>query len=422
MLNAKRLSIVALALAAGLHASAQAPKISGLVQIWYTQMMDDSLRLNNTQGAYQLRDEFRENGISIRRTESKLAGSVGDDVDWEVMFDPTLIAFPILQDAAISYKLPNKIVIKAGQFKNLQTLEGLTSSSELLLIERSQMAKRWGDVRDRGLVASMGFGDTKALAGRVHLGMFNGNAKNLQNNDQMDLVGRLEMTYGKQHSFGAYTLQGATNLLNNERTPADTLQGGHFRIHGTGQRPTYAAVLDNNDATSQMGAYYRYQDDKIHASFELITGQVGRLFNSLVNATQTQPSTDVDGNPITIPANVNGNRQHLDQAFMGYVATFGYTFGKHSVAARYDFLNYNSGDDWYGDGNPYVNTAAGTDYTPQYTEITVGYTYAFMPEKIKNANIKVNYVMRSKNFLAPRGGQTGEQGGDTLYVCFQTAF
>jgi hypothetical protein len=353
------------------------------------------LRHNSTTGPYDLRGEFGENGFSIRRTEIKAAGSVGDSVDWEGMFDPTITSLPGLQDAAIKYKLPNKIEFREGQFKNMQTLEGLTSSSELILIERSQLAKRFGDVRDRGAVASIGFGDSKALAGRVHVGMFNANAKNNDSNAQKDIVARLEMTFGKQHSFGAYTLQGSTN-----QTDRGGLTGGAFTGEGA---PAPEEVLDNKDATSQMGAYYRFQDDKIHISGELITGQIGRLYPSL--------------------GTLNANRKHLDQQFLGYVATVGYTFGHHSVTARYDMLNYNFGDKWYGD-NPYVNAAAGTDYTPAYSEITLGYTYAFLPEKIKNANIKVNYVMRSKNFFAPRpaAGQSGEQGGDTFYLCFQTAF
>jgi hypothetical protein len=250
-------------------------------------------------------------------------------------------------------------------------------------------------------VASIGFGDAKALAGRLHVGVFQGTnmtgtVKENDQNAQKDVVARLEMTFGKQHSFGAYTLQGSTNLADK-----GGLVGGAFSGDGA---PTPEEVLDNKDATSNMGAYYRFQNDKIHASAELITGQIGRRYASL--------------------GAVNSNRKHLDQQFLGYVATVGYTFGKHSVAGRYDMLNYNFGDKWYGDASPYVNAAAGTDYTPAYSEITLGYTYAFLPEKIKNANIKVNYVMRSKNFKQPRPGgeQTGEQGGDTLYVCFQAAF
>ncbi|HXC17440.1 MAG TPA: hypothetical protein VNV60_08380, partial [Holophagaceae bacterium] len=69
------------------------------------------------------------------------------------------------------------------------------------------------------------------------------------------------------------------------------------------------------------------------------------------------------------------------------------------------------------------------DYTPKYREITFGYTYAFNPKVVKAANFKLNYIARSKNFLAPStnassilGLQTGEQGGDTVIAAFQIAF
>jgi len=397
MFNLRNTSIVPLLLIVGLPATAQAPKISGLLQVWYTQMLDNNLRLNSSTGPYDIRSEFRENTFTVRRTEIKMAGNIGDNVDYEVMFDPTITSLPILQDVSVKYKLPFNFDVKVGQFKNLQTLEGLTSSSELILIERSQMAKRFGDVRDRGAVASVGFGDPKTFGGRLHVGLFNANSKNqADNNAQKDVVARLEMNYGKPHSFGAYTLQGSSNLAYNAA-------GGSFYGEGA---PDAVAVKDNNDKTNQMGAYYRFQNEKIHLSAEMITGTIGRLYPSLV----------VSG------SSLNANRKHLDQSFLGYVATGAYTFGKHSLIARYDMLNYNSGDKWYGDTNPYVNTANGTDYTPQYTEITLGYTYAFLPERIRAANIKVNYVMRSKNFLVPRAGQTGEQGGDSLVIAFQASF
>jgi hypothetical protein len=34
----------------------------------------------------------------------------------------------------------------------------------------------------------------------------------------------------------------------------------------------------------------------------------------------------------------------------------------------------------------------------------------------------VNYIHHTKNFLAPRASQTGEQGGDSVIVGYQIAF
>jgi hypothetical protein len=54
--------------------------------------------------------------------------------------------------------------------------------------------------------------------------------------------------------------------------------------------------------------------------------------------------------------------------------------------------------------------------------MTVGYTYAWVPEKVKAANFKVNYIARKKNFLKPLGTETGEQGGNTLVAALLVAF
>jgi hypothetical protein len=377
-------------LAAGAPAFAQAPKISGLIQAWYTQMMDDNLRLNPSGTNYYSVSPHNENGFFFKRVDVKATGSVGDSLDYEVMIDPTITTLPIMQDVIIKYRLPNKIEIKVGQFKPLQTLEALSSSAEMMLAERSMLARVFGDPRDRGATVSIGFGDADALGGRFHVGVFNGQAKSNDANAQKDVAARLEMNYGKKHIFGAYTLQASTNLADR-----GGLSAGAFGPGG----PTADEILDNKDATSNMGAWYRYQDDRYHAMFEVITGTLGRRFPSLGVAT---------------PA-----RQHLDQSFMGYVGTFAYTTGKHKFVLRYDCLNYNSGDDWYGDADPYL--VGGGDYTPTFTETTLGYVFS-LAEHYRQACIRVNYIMRSKNFLGPRAGQTGEQGGDSLVIAFQAGF
>jgi hypothetical protein len=93
---------------------------------------------------------------------------------------------------------------------------------------------------------------------------------------------------------------------------------------------------------------------------------------------------------------------------------------------RYDVLDMNSGGKRYSAHDPYTQTitgfSTGLDLTPRFTEITLGYTFAWKPEKVKAANLKVNYIARSKNFLLPRAGQSTEQGGDSLIAALQVAF
>jgi phosphate transport system protein len=97
--NTRLLTLCALALASGLTpAVAQDVKVSGLLQVWYTQMLSNNLR-NNSQfsGAnkyYNLRSEFTENAFNIRRTEIKVSGKIVDDLEFEVMADPASALLP----------------------------------------------------------------------------------------------------------------------------------------------------------------------------------------------------------------------------------------------------------------------------------------------------------------------------------------
>ncbi len=390
---------------------AQAPKISGLVQVWYSQMLDNNLRLNTPYGGkyFNLRGEFTENTFSIRRSEIKVSGSITDDVEYEAMLDPSINTSTgnpsILQDAAIVYKFGGGFEAKLGQFKNLQTYEGLTSSGEIFFAERAQLARQFGDKRDRGLALGYGFGDPKEFGGKFTVALFNGlndsvSGKGNDTNAQKDFVARFDLNYGKAMKFGLYTLQGATDQTDKATLVAKTFAGDAAAL------PTAAQVLDNKDKTTNMGAFYVYQDSTWLLSAEVMTGLLGRRFASV----------GTSGAAV---------RQHLDQKYLGYWLTAGYTMGNHTFLVRYDTANYNSGNNWYTGFNPYKESATGplgADYSPKYTEISAGYLYAFKPEKLKAANIKINYINRSKNFLQPRTGQTGEQGGDTLVAAFQVAF
>ena len=409
------LGMAGLTLAASLPAAAQTPKVGGLVQVWYTQMQDNNLRINSAApgGYYNLRSEFKENGFNIRRFELNVSGSITEDISYFGMIDPSINTSSanaansnasynptLFQDLFITYKY-DTAQLKVGQFKTLQSYEGNLSSSELIFAERSQLGRVFGDKRDRGAVASYGFGDPKEFGGKLSVGLLNGvsdlaSGKIGDTNAQKDYVGRLDFNLGSVQKFGFYTLQGGTDQTDKGGLLAKTFTGGN--------PPTSADVLSGKDKTTNMGAFYVYQDSNWHFSAEYITGLLGRRFPS-----------------VGLQAGAAG-REHLDQKFTGYYVTGGYTFGQHAFALRYDLLNYNSGNEWYSAANPYQTSV--TDYSPKYTETTLGYTFAFKPELVKAANLKLNYVMRSKNFLKPNAlaGQTGEQGGNSLVAAFQVAF
>lgn len=387
---------------------AQSIKVGGDVQVWYTQMMDANLRNNSLVSYYNLDGgRFKENGFTIRRAEIKLSGKIVDEVEFETMFDPSIKTDPagepmILQDAFIKYTFAPGFELKVGQFKTLQTYEGNISSTELLFAERSQLGRVFGDKRDRGAILSYAFGDPKEFGAKVSIGAVNGmtdsaaKGKVTDANAQKDLIARLDMNVGKEHKFGVYTLQGTTDVK-------DTSAAAIAPAAPPAGWPNQAAIYDNKDKTTNMGAFYVFQNEAWHLSAEYITGTLGRRYATLA---ASAPAV---------------KREHLDQKFVGYYLTGGYTVGAHTFVARYDFLNYNSGDNWYTAASPYI-TPGVTDYTPKFTEITVGYTYAFKPELVKAANFKLNYINRSKNILKPLGTQVGEQGGNSVVAAFQVAF
>jgi hypothetical protein len=408
-------------LLAALPAAAQdaTPKVSGLLQVWYTQMLDNNLRDNsaattNGNKYYDLSGNWTENSFLIRRSEIHVSGKVPDldGFSYEINIDPSINTGAtnptILQDATLSYK-NGAFGVTAGQFKNQRTYEGVQSSSTLIFAERSQLGRRLGDKRDRGVAASYAFGDAD-FGAKFTAAVFNGmtdatSGKSNDTNAQKDFVGRLDFNLGKTQKFGVWTLQGATDQTDKGGLTALTFSGTNA--------PTSAEVLDNKDKTQQFGAFYVFDNGTWHFDGEVANGKLGRLAPSVGTAAGA------------------AKRESLDQKFLGYYATAAYTTGAHTFALRYDFMNYNQGDDWYTDYNPYTESAPGVarlvngspvDYTPKYTEITAGYTYAFDPKVIKRANLKVNYIHRSKNFLAPNATQTGEQGGDSAVVAFQIAF
>ena len=69
-----------------------------------------------------------------------------------------------------------------------------------------------------------------------------------------------------------------------------------------------------------------------------------------------------------------------------------------------------------------LGVSRNADYSPEFREISLGYTFALDMKKFKSSNLKLQYINRSKNFLLPRATQTGEQGGDSLLVAWQIAY
>ncbi|NTW84549.1 MAG: hypothetical protein HGB30_00130 [Holophagaceae bacterium] len=407
-----RLAGVAALLAAGI-AQAQDVKVNALIELWYTQMADNNLRLDSAVkpgGASAYYDgmssgRFAENGFTVKRSEVYLSQTISDSISWNLMFDPnnstSSVGNNVLHDAVITWNLGKGFVLKAGQFKMPTSYEAtIVSAKDLYFFDRNQLNRVFGDKRDRGAWLSYAYGNAKGLNGKLSVAISNGSTDDgsggktaVDANSQKDFTVRYEGGFGSAHKFGAYYREGVTNLKNSTFVTPTTIPAG----------TTAQQIKDNKDKTTLQGLFYAYDTAKLHFDFEYATGLLGRRYPSLFAATTAAMS-----------------REHLDQKFAGYSGTLIYKMGQHQVALRYDSLHYNSGNNWYSAANPYKLTTG--DYTPKYTETTVGYNYLFVPGKYSVAKLKLDYIMRSKNFLSPRAGQTGEQGGNSFVASLGIGF
>lgn len=408
-----RIAGIAALLTAG-AVQAQSFKFDGaLVELWYTQMMDKNLR-NNADSAYSygyLASQFKENSFNVKRAELYFSGNISDTLSWNIMFNPdnpSTATAPnnVLHDVIATWNPGNGFVLKAGQFKMPTTYEAtIVAAKDILFYDRNQLNRVIGDKRDRGIWASYQYGDAKGFTGKVNVAISNGSTDDgsggktaVDANAQKDWTFRFDGTYSKEHKFGFYYREGV-----------DAVKDAGSKAWDFGGAVPTSAVLDNKDKTTLQGVYYAFSNASWYADFEYGTGLLGRRFPTIFDSAAT-PSA---------------KRQHLDQKFTGMAATGVYKMGQHWFLARYDVMNYNSGDDWYTTYNPYTNNATGSlnaDYSPKFTEAILGYNYVFNPSKTSFGKLKFDYIMRSKNFKQPLAPQTGEKGGDSFLVSLQLGF
>ena len=155
-----------------------------------------------TQMRYQVLDEVgKVDGFDIRRARLDVKGNISPYWSYRVQFD--LVGSPKLIDAYSELKLNDYFNFTIGQAKIPFSLENLTSSNKLELIDRSQVVEalvaRGKDVggnqngRDIGILLG---GTLLKLKDRpvvdYRLGIYNGSGINtLDNNENKDYTARL---------------------------------------------------------------------------------------------------------------------------------------------------------------------------------------------------------------------------------------
>jgi phosphate-selective porin OprO/OprP len=168
-----------------------------------------------TQLRYQVFDEKGKNdGFDIRRARLDLKGTVTPYFAYRLQAD--FADKPKLIDAYAEIRLADYFKITAGQFKIPFSLENLTSSNMLEIIDRSQVVEalvaRGKDVignqngRDIGIQISGTLIKIKnGPLAEYRIGVFNGSGINVADtaNGAKDLAARLILTPVKGLSFGA---------------------------------------------------------------------------------------------------------------------------------------------------------------------------------------------------------------------------
>ena len=382
------LSAATAAFALGL--SAQTPQLGGLLQIWAVQPLGPTLPAPSGGSPYDAGNATLSQGLLLRRAQLQVAGSVpgGAPLRYLVMADFALSTSPanpangnapynpsLLQDAWIEGPLGGGFHARVGQFKNLQTWEGLVAPGDLLFAERSQAGRRFADRRDRGLALGWRGGGPRVTL-QATVGVFNGTndlsaGKAPDANGRRDGVLRLEVELGPRHRFGLYGLRGATDQ------PEAGLQAKTFPGPGA---PGPETVLRQADRTENLGAFYLLEAGPWRGEVEAITGRWGRRY----------PSVGPQAGPAA--------RARLDQRFLGLVATLAFTRGPHQGALRWDWL----------DGDTLRPGAAAL-------ECSAGYT-----RRLGATALRINLIRRTGNLGVPLGAPA--RSANALVLAFQSGF
>lgn len=180
-------------------------KANALLQPWF---VTDSSNLS-------AHENFR-----IRRFELKLSGSTTESTRWWGVVDfaksPSVGAAAtsdnkVLQDLGVALLLPYNFEIALGQFKLPATIEGGDNSGDLILPERSFVARYYGERRDAGVMLTYK-DDRIKVSGMVSNGSnASGAASANQNevNNTKDTTGRVDIgIFDKMLNIGLFATSG----------------------------------------------------------------------------------------------------------------------------------------------------------------------------------------------------------------------
>lgn len=157
-----------------------------------------------------------DSNFRIRRAELKFSGSVVEHTRWFAMIDAAkslrtgAVASTndnkVLQDIAFVVSPIDHLELMLGQFKLLTTAEGLDSSTNLLMPERSLVGRTYGDRREPGFLVNYTIGADKGTPLSLGAMVSNGGGPNVDDTTvKKDLTIRADLTPVKGVNFGAFT-------------------------------------------------------------------------------------------------------------------------------------------------------------------------------------------------------------------------
>ena len=190
--------------------------------------MSPSVKLNGYVQVRYTHWDAGTDGFRIRRARFGFKGELLKNFNFKFQVDGT--RSPILLDAAVEISSIPYAALSFGQFKVPFSLDNLTSSSSLDLVNRSQTveelcpAQDIGSTgRDIGVTASGKFSILE-----YSLGIFNGSGINrVDTNDQKDIVGRLILrpfnflAIAVSHYIGDQRPMASAVSVNRDRTGVD---------------------------------------------------------------------------------------------------------------------------------------------------------------------------------------------------------
>jgi hypothetical protein len=186
----------------------------------------------------------REDTFRIRRARFTLAGKVNDLIEWETSAE--LTASPVLRDAAVTFKAAPWAHLRAGQFVTPYSLERLTSTSRLELIDR--VLDTFTPSRDVGFEVHSG----QPIGGWLTYGaaIVNGKGQNqADDNAAKDVLGRLAFSLPRVSwvTVGLNAATGEQPSGRRDRYGADVhVRAGGFRFAGEFLREDREAAPDDN--------------------------------------------------------------------------------------------------------------------------------------------------------------------------------